>query len=882
MARRRRNRARRGVQQGKKGGLTLNTVTLLAYMFSVLILAAGLWVSQQLSYSQILFQREAAAGAVAKSVAYQLTQAAASNVHALESMANDPALATLLENGDQAAVAARAKELKGSFPMALDLRIAKVVTARVNDAVQPSLGYACLDLIRTMENGIPNPPIEVHVPGTANEHIDVVRPIVKNGKVIGYIQLINNIKAITVWLHENTSDTYVELSQHVDAKKPGLLLGAIGNKDLKSGSAATYTVGGTRWRAQVWSKASAPILPLGLDVLFVFVLAVVLLGGVVYYLKKAVSAAIRMDADNLLRMTADAFRGNKQHQYHLQMDEFADAAKQIEELRVSPPIDRERDDDPNAISYGAASQFNQVDPLFMNKDAFEVEEIDPSSQGTAQPGKLAATKVSMPKASFGTPAAAKAPNANNIGTQNAAATNVPALPPAEIFKAYDIRGIVGVTLTAQHVQLIGRAIGSAAIERGLKQIVFGRDGRLSGPELGQALVQGLREAGMDVIDVGMVPTPVLYYAAYESTGGTGVMLTGSHNPPQYNGIKMMLGGETLSGDAIMALHTRIVQQKLTSGAGAYTTQSVTKAYLERILGDVKLKRSLNIVIDCGNGVAGAVAPLLFKSLGCQVTELYCEVDGKFPNHHPDPSKPENLRDLIAMVKSKRADIGLAFDGDGDRLGVVASDGKIIYPDRLMMLFATDVLSRNHGAQIIYDIKCSNNLTKVIWEKGGEPLMWKTGHSFIKAKMKQSGALLAGEMSGHIFFKERWYGFDDGLYSGARLLEILANDLRKSNVVFAGYPDSVSTPELNVAMKEGEQHKFVEELMTRADFGDANVTMIDGIRADYADGWGLVRASNTTPVLVLRFEGQTEAAMKRVQQVFKQQMLAVKGDLKLPF
>jgi phosphomannomutase/phosphoglucomutase len=881
MARRRRNRARRSAQQGKKGGLTLNTVLLLSYMFAVLILAAGLWVSQQLSYTQIIFQREAAAGAVAKSVAYQLTQAAASDVHALESMARDPALAVLLENGEQAAVAARARELKSSFPMALDLRIAKIGTTRPNEAVQPSVGYACVDLIRTVENGTTNSPIEVHVPGTANEHIDVVRPIVKNGKVIGYIQLVNNIKAIAVWLHENTSDTYVELSQHVDDKKPGLLLGAVGNKDLKSGSAATYTVGGTRWRAQVWSKASAPILPLGLDVLFVFVLAVVLLGGVLYYLKKAVSAAIRVDADSLLRMTADAFRGNKQHQYHLQMDEFADVAKQIEELRLSTPIDRERDDDPNAISYGAASQFNQVDPLFMNKDAFEVEEIDPS-QETSQPGKSTLTKTPMPKANFDTPAAAKSPSANNISSQNAAVADVPALPPTEIFKAYDIRGIVGVTLTVQHVQLIGRAIGSAASERGLKQIVFGRDGRLSGPELGQALVQGLREAGMDVIDVGMVPTPVLYYAAYELTGGTGVVLTGSHNPPQYNGIKMMLGGETLSGDAITALHTRIVQQKLTSGAGNYSTQSVTKGYLERILGDVKLKRPLNIVIDCGNGVAGAVAPLLFKSLGCQVTELFCEVDGKFPNHHPDPSKPENLRDLIAMVKSKRADIGLAFDGDGDRLGVVASDGKIIYPDRLMMLFATDILSRNHGAQIIYDIKCSNNLTKVIWEKGGEPLMWKTGHSFIKAKMKQSGALLAGEMSGHIFFKERWYGFDDGLYSGARLLEILANDLRKSNVIFAAYPDSVSTPELNVAMREGEHHKFVEELMTRADFGDANVTMIDGIRADYADGWGLVRASNTTPVLVLRFEGQTEAAMKRIQQVFKQQMLAVKGDLKLPF
>jgi len=289
-----------------------------------------------------------------------------------------------------------------------------------------------------------------------------------------------------------------------------------------------------------------------------------------------------------------------------------------------------------------------------------------------------------------------------------------------------------------------------------------------------------------------------------------------------------------------------------------------------------------VVIDCGNGVAGAIAPLLFKSMGCIVTELFCEVDGKFPNHHPDPSKPENLKDLIDTVKSKRADIGLAFDGDGDRLGVVDSSGKIIYPDRLMMLFAMDVLKRNPGAQIIYDIKCSNNLTRVIWEKGGEPLMWKTGHSFIKAKMKQSGAALAGEMSGHIFFGERWYGFDDGLYSGARLLEILSGINKKSAEIFATLPDAVNTPELNVSMKEGEQYKFIDDLMMKADFGSATVTMIDGIRADYEDGWGLVRASNTTPVLVLRFEGKDATTLKRIQHDFKVQMLAVKPDLKLPF
>ncbi|MDH5444289.1 MAG: phosphomannomutase/phosphoglucomutase [Gammaproteobacteria bacterium] len=460
--------------------------------------------------------------------------------------------------------------------------------------------------------------------------------------------------------------------------------------------------------------------------------------------------------------------------------------------------------------------------------------------------------------------------------------DAPDLPPAEIFKAYDIRGIVGKTLTAKHAQLIGQALGTEAIKRGLDKIVFARDGRLSGPELGQALVQGIVRTGVSVVDVGMVPTPLLYFAAAELTNGTGVMLTGSHNPPEYNGFKMVLGGETLASEAIQDLRRRIENSDFARGKGSYEKTRIPEKYVKRIIGDVKLKRKLRIVIDCGNGVAGKIAPALYRAMGCDVTELYCDVDGNFPNHHPDPSKPENMKDLIQMVTSKRFDVGFAFDGDGDRLGVVSPNGSIIWPDRLMMLFAEDVISRNNGAQIIYDIKCSSNLTRVIWEKGGEPLMWKTGHSLIKAKMKQSGALLAGEMSGHIFFKERWYGFDDGLYSGARLLEILSKDTRTPQQVFDSLPDAFNTPELNVKMEEGEHHRFIDSFMGQADFGDANVTMIDGIRVDYDDAWGLIRASNTTPVLVLRFEGNSQEAMQRVQNEFRRQILDLNPNLNLPF
>ena len=395
-------------------------------------------------------------------------------------------------------------------------------------------------------------------------------------------------------------------------------------------------------------------------------------------------------------------------------------------------------------------------------------------------------------------------------------------------------------------------------------------------------MKGLLASGVSVVDVGMVPTPVLYFAAAELTGGSGVMLTGSHNPSDYNGIKMVLGDETLAGEAIQALKMRIDNKDFLEGSGQYRTSTQSNQYIQRVASDIKLARPLKIVIDSGNGVAGALAPQLFHTLGCEVVELYSEVDGRFPNHHPDPSQPENLRDLVEMVRSVNADVGLAFDGDGDRLGVVSPDGNVIWPDRLMMLFAADVLSRNPGAQIIFDIKCSNNLTKAIWEKGGEPMMWKTGHSLIKAKMKQSGALLAGEMSGHIFFKERWYGFDDALYAGARLLEIIAADSRKPQQIFASLPDAVNTPELRVDMREGEQQRFMDELMRRVDFPDANLIMIDGIRADFDNGWGLVRASNTTPSLILRFEGRDKQALVEIQEKFRIVMLEVNPDLQLPF
>ena len=454
--------------------------------------------------------------------------------------------------------------------------------------------------------------------------------------------------------------------------------------------------------------------------------------------------------------------------------------------------------------------------------------------------------------------------------------------PKEIFKAYDIRGIVGNTLTAEIVEAIGQAIGSEAVARKQTAICIGRDGRLSGPELSQALARGIQKAGIDVIDLGMVATPMTYFAAYELKTNSAVMVTGSHNPPDYNGLKMVLGGETLSGDTIQQLRQRLESGNLTTGNGSYRTHDIAPAYLDRIAGDIKLARPMKLIVDCGNGVPGAFAPELYRRLGCTVEEMYCEVDGTFPNHHPDPSVPHNLEDLIARLKTSDAELGFAFDGDGDRLGVVTRDGTIIFPDRQLMLFADDVLSRNPGAEIIFDVKSTRNLFDWISKRGGRPTLWKTGHSFIKAKMKESGALLAGEMSGHIFFKERWYGFDDGLYAGARMLEYLSKQA-DPNLTLKSLPDTVNTPELQIRMAEGEHYALMEKLQKTAKFpGAKEVITLDGLRVEYADGFGLARPSNTTPVIVLRFEADSEAAIKRIQEDFRRVIHEQASGLALPF
>lgn len=461
-------------------------------------------------------------------------------------------------------------------------------------------------------------------------------------------------------------------------------------------------------------------------------------------------------------------------------------------------------------------------------------------------------------------------------------------PPlsADIFRAYDIRGVVGDTLTCNAVYRIARAFATEALEAGQCRAAVGGDGRRTTAVLRGALTRGLREGGLDVVDIGRVPTPLLYYATHVLETGTGIMVTGSHNPPEYNGLKMMMDGVALAGDRIEGLRERIERRTFSKGAGRLESVDIVPGYLERVVGDTSCPphpgNPLQVVVDCGNGVAGVVAPQLLEALGCRVVPLYAEVDGTFPNHHPDPAEAENLVDLIAAVKAERADLGLAFDGDADRLGVVTEAGEIIWPDRLMMLFSRDVVGRNPGAKVVFDVKCSRHLARVIRDHGGKPVMWKTGHSHIKAKIRDSGALLGGEFSGHVCFADRWYGFDDAVYSAARLVQILRGANRSASDVFAEFPVAVATPEIKLPTTEGAKFEIIDRLADGgARFDGGTITVIDGVRVDYPDGWGLARASNTSPVLSLRFEADDAEALDRIRGRFADALANIDPSLSLP-
>ncbi|MEN8204609.1 MAG: phosphomannomutase/phosphoglucomutase [Pseudomonadota bacterium] len=781
-------------------------------------------------------------------------------------LAKDPDLAYLLMVGNESAVHSREKSLHYVFPRAINVQLLAPGISEVDMNTSPPLSYAALAQMRAAEAGEDEPLTEVQLFNTPQQHINIVRRVMDpaGSGVVGHLMLSLSSDVLQNILTDiQELDGYLELQQD-GARGAPVVIATYGEQSLKQGDAdRVVRIEGSRWQVAWWPAVSGLVMLGGISmwVLGAFLLSAAVMVALIIVLIRKIRNALRVDQESVVTIMKD-YRDARVHREYpsglAEMHETVEFMTQLAAGSQAPeqytPAPREQDAEYHSETAGSGKD---EDPL----DKSSIDEGITADSGSA----IRSDNLILEE-----------------DTLDIEADNEIVDIDASIFRAYDIRGVVDQSLTINTVRLIGCAIGSEALQRGRNTIVVGRDGRLSGPSLSEALIAGITSTGCDVKYIGCVPTPVLYFATYYLDTQSGVVVTGSHNPPDYNGLKIVIDGETLSGKSIQSLRERIEARNFISGKGSVEEIDVVPDYIERIRSDVVVARPLKVVVDCGNGVAGGVVPQLLKTLGYEVTELFCEVDGNFPNHHPDPSKAENMQDLVAAVGANQADIGLAFDGDGDRLGVVTADGRIIWPDRVLMLYAIDILARNPGGQIIYDVKCTRYLDSIIRDHGGEPLMWKTGHSFIKSKIRETGALLAGEMSGHIFIKERWYGFDDALYAAARLLEILAKDERSSTEVFAALPDSVNTPEINVAMREGEPPVFINQLLENARFEGATVSTIDGLRADFEDGWGLVRASNTTPVLVLRFEADNEEALARIMGDFRRVMLQINMHLALPF
>ncbi|WP_413470253.1 phosphomannomutase/phosphoglucomutase, partial [Pseudomonas sp.] len=823
-----------GDRKAAENRLTVLLPGMLAAFIGIILAGALLWFGPLNSaYQQQLQQlSQAWGGGQATVLQKALLQLSADT----QAAARNPQLLQALQSQDIDQVRAAERYLTywhGVVDAHLNAR---------NQAVQDMgrsapMNFAALDMLRRVENG-QTPPPEAYKVGqrwlvysAAPLRLSEGEPL--HGTLLLAVDLERLLASLPLMPAEIGQIQLIQQFNNTAAQ-------VLAQRGQAQGTAQTFSTGNPNWTVSFTPGASltSPVFsPLLLAIAGLLALAGAVVG--LYLLQNSLQRRLRGDVQQLSQMLKTLAAGKAVKAFSLSLPTLDILAQSLarmprrasEQTTAPAPNAAAASPERNAPRQAPASAM--LDPLFQDTDILDIDILDEDQDllGLDEPTPM--------------PMQTKAPTL-----------------PADIFRAYDIRGIVGRTLNAETAYWIGRAIGSQSIAQGEPNIAVGRDGRLSGPELAQQLIQGLLDCGCIVSDVGMVPTPVVYYAGHILTGKSAVMLTGSHNPSDYNGFKIVIAGDTLANEQIQALKARIDNNDLISGVGTVEQVDVLASYFKQIRDDIAMAKPMRVVVDCGNGVAGVIAPQLIEALGCSVIPLYCEVDGNFPNHHPDPGKPENLADLIAKVKSENADIGLAFDGDGDRVGVVTNTGTIVYPDRLLMLFAKDVVSRNPGADIIFDVKCTRRLTPLISGYGGRPVMWKTGHSLIKKKMKETGALLAGEMSGHIFFKERWFGFDDGIYAAARLLEILSQDRRDAEHVFSAFPNDISTPEINIQVTEQSKFSIIEQLQRDGVWGEGNITNLDGVRVDYPKGWGLVRASNTTPVLVLRFEAETEEELER--------------------
>ncbi|MDD5577695.1 MAG: phosphomannomutase/phosphoglucomutase [Methylobacter sp.] len=834
--------------------------SLMSVIAVLMILIAGVGVYLK-SAALIAQAKQDSADAIAKGVTLTLSEQIDLLNRMLDKMAQDPALLSAVASADPGLLTAAAANLEKHFPDALKIRLLLPGVSKLDEQSVPRMGYADLDMVRETftKNQMPG----IQGDNGPDRHLAMTRRIMQNGQVAGVILASLNFDFIgKIVQAAAVEDGYIELRQEK------LVLGASGKKiDTEQAGNIKIAVPNTGWELDYHYIAGPDPGEFSLIAAIIIVPALIaMLAFFVGY--RRLSGLLAQDLSSIMKAFKDMMSRKLQGNYPVNLNEMNAVISTL--VQFKRVLDTEEDhetlvtDDDNFDLDGFFDEspdygLNEgvVEDMPFNKTASLAKNnfIEPEIIGEAVP------KIPEVKA-----------GANKTDEK------------AAIFRAYDIRGIADKILTREVVFDIGRALGTDAKNQGCKAVVIGRDGRTSSPYLAEALAKGLVSTGQNVLDIGMVPTPVLYFVAQHTEGRSGVMVTGSHNPAEYNGLKMVINGETLAGERIQQLRQCIEKQVFATGETGSIAQNdrFVNEYIGTISEDIHIARPMLVVLDCGNGVAGKLGPVLLRTLGCEVIELFCAVDGAFPNHHPDPSKPENLVELIAAVKHYQADLGIAFDGDGDRLGVIDSNGKIIWPDRQMMLFAKDVLAGKPGAEIIYDVKCTRHLAGQIKKYGGRPLMWKTGHSFMKAKLKETGAKLAGEMSGHIFFNDRWFGFDDALYSAARLIEILSRDTRASAEVFAEFPDSINTPELNVALAEGENFAFMESLFSAADFKEGKITTIDGLRVDFPHGWGLVRASNTAPELAIRFEADSKEDLISIQEQFRKLMKKIKPDIRLPF
>ncbi|MFU8788086.1 MAG: phosphomannomutase/phosphoglucomutase [Methylobacter sp.] len=834
-------------------------------VFMVLVVGGCIYWLSAASVGQA---RQDSVTAVAASLAENLSAQINMRINTVEKMAQDPDVVAAVIGGDPGQLTVVAESLERHFPEVMKVRLLLPGVSELDDKSVPRMGYADLDMVR--ETLTKNQPPAIQGDMGPDRHLAITRQIMHNEQVVGVILASLGYDFVNKTVQATApKDGYFEL------KQGALALAAVGEapSEAEIADAPKINLASTGWELR-YQMADATTSGDFALIFAVIATPALLVLGAFFVGYRTLSQTLTEDLGCVLKASKDMMTNKLQGTYPVklaEMDAMVSTMLQFKRVLDSEGIEvpdhdtgdsqmnRFFDDFDDPLNSGGSMLWGGDEP-----ESFPVK--DETSAPAVSFNKPEIVETTVPD-SFDMPMPVKKTADNGA-----------------IFRAYDIRGIVGKTLTKDIVYDIGRALGTQAKAQGCKTMVVGCDGRVSSPVLAEALAKGLISTGLNVLDIGRVPTPVLYFVARHTEGRSGVMITGSHNPADYNGLKMVINGETLANQKVQQLKTCIDNQAYASknpGQIEHNSQ-YSDEYIGLISEDIHISRPLTVVLDCGNGVAGELGPKLLKALGCNVVELFCDIDGTFPNHHPDPSNPKNLTELIATVKHYKADIGIAFDGDGDRLGVVDSDGKIIWPDRQMMLFAKDVLAAKPGAEIIYDVKCSRHLPEQITKFGGRPTLWKTGHSLMKAKLKETGAKLAGEMSGHIFFNDRWFGFDDALYSAARLLEIMSRDTRSSADVFASFPDSINTPELNIALEEGENFVFIERLLAAANFTDGKITDIDGMRVDFADGWGLVRASNTTPSLVLRFEADSDAAMRRIQQQFGDLMKTIKPNINLPF